>query len=99
MTKTTCSDQPTCHVVLAELGIAEVFRPLPGQLVCDGIVQLKDVCWLVGTNDRGRIVLHFLEDATKAEAWAFFDSLRGGKPYINSRITVCGPSVPSPSAN
>lgn len=88
MTTTTCDDQAQCGACLDELGVREVFRPLPGQIVCDGIIQLSGQCWLVGTNDRGKFTLHFLEEASKEEAWAFFDSLHNGCGHTNSRISI-----------
>ena len=88
MNVTTCEDQAACNIALNELGVREVFRPFPGQVICDGIVQLGKDCWLVGTNDRGTFTLHLLEDTTKEEAWKFFDALHGGCGHTNSRIAI-----------
>jgi hypothetical protein len=81
-----------CQAVLRELNCAEVFRPLPTLMVCDGILPICTGLWLVGSNDRGRLTLHILEEVTKAEAWEFFESMRGVrcKP-VNPRISFCGP--------
>lgn len=100
MNVTTCTDQAQCRAVLRELCCEEVFRPVPPIPVCDGIVQLDDNLWLVGTNDREFLTLHVLEECTQVEAWEFFNGLRGpSNTYINPRITVCGPAAVNPQNN
>lgn len=100
MTIATTNNQPEIEAVLKTLDIESVFQPVPPQVVCDGIIQIDGSSWLVGTNDRGNITLHFLDECTKAEAWKFFHDLRGpNNTYINPRISFCGPSVPSPANN
>lgn len=100
MKVTTTTNQPECHAVLRELVCEEVFRPTPPIPVCDGILQLADDLWLVGTNDRGQLTLHILEECCDVEAWEFFHNLRGGNNrYLNPRISFVGPSVPVPEQN
>lgn len=94
MNVTTTTNQAECQMVLKTLEIAEVFRPTPPSPVCDGFLQLAPDCFLCGTNDCGRFTLHILEDTTKAEAWQFFETMRGiATKYINPRISFCGPST------
>ena len=90
MNVTTCKDQAECAFVLDHFQIREVFKPLPPALDADGIIQMDSECWLVGSNERGRFTLYFLEGATNAEAWAFFDRLNGGCGHTEPRVTVCG---------
>jgi len=90
---TTSKDQAQNLFALSEMGALEVFKPVPPQLICDGIIQIDSETYLLGTNDRGTIVLHFLENTTKAEAWEFFQNMRGEKcNHINPRISFVGPS-------
>ena len=93
----TTHDQSICHAVLAKGNLWELLKPLPPSPDADGILQLGADCWLVGENKRGIYTLHFLEGATKDEAFSFFDALNGG--HSNPRISVCGPSVPVPASN
>lgn len=75
---------------------AEVFHPVPPLQICDGFMQLARDCFLCGTNDRGFITLHILEETTKAEAWEFFENMRGVKcQHVNPRITFVGASPAS----
>ena len=68
-----------------------------GYLKASGIMQLDESCWLCGTNSAGFITLHVLEECSKAEAWQFFETMRGpNTKHINPRMTfVGGPSVPA----
>lgn len=99
MTVTTCANQIECNTVLDELQIREVFRPIPPNLICDGIVQIGSDCWIVGTNDRGQLTLNLLENASKAEAWKFFDSLHNGCGHTNYRISICGAAAAASAHN
>jgi hypothetical protein len=96
----TSTNQAECQQVLDALNCAEVFRPLPPSMICDGIIQIDATSWLTGTNDCGRLTLHFLDETTKAEAWEFFETMRGVRcKHINPRISFCGPLETAASNN
>lgn len=95
----TTHDPAVCRTVLETGNLWELLEPLPPSTSADGILQLDADHWLVGSNVRGNYTLHFLEGATKAEAFAFFDALHGGCGHVNPRMSIVGPSVPEPSLN
>ena len=94
---TTETNQQIIALLFETMNIVEVFRPVPPSRVADGIMQLDESCWLCGTNSAGFITLHVLEECSKAEAWQFFETMRGpNTKHINPRMTfVGGPSVPA----
>lgn len=78
------TDQNLCINILQAANMLEALVPKPPNNACDGIMQF-DPFWIVATNDHGFYTLHIIENATKEEAWGFFDDWRKSRPgYIQA---------------
>jgi hypothetical protein len=91
MNVTTTTDQAECQLVLTTLEAVDSFKPIPPHKITDGFLKLDDSSFICGTNDHGRLTLHFIEDCTQAEALEFYEEMRGDGKHINPRISFCGP--------
>ena len=87
-------NQSDCREILQRLGDPNMLDPIAGTNVRDGIFQLKDNVWCVGTNIKGLITFWILEHFTKKEAWHFFDNIHGGKvEHVHSRMHFAHPKA------
>ena len=96
MTTTICNEQPVCLVALAALGInPATLQPKPPSNISDGLTHLGDNNWLVITNKAGAFTLHVLEDASKKEAWDYFNAMKpAGVASVNPRLVVLNDKPP-----
>ena len=87
MKTTTSTDQSECVTVLGALGLKpHLIRPLPPNTTFDGISPMGGGTWLIITYDIDTgFTVHFLEDATHDEAWAFFHEIHGAHTLRNVR--------------
>ena len=99
MKVTTCDDQAECILAIDTLNLGSAIQPIPPRKICDGLLPLTADSWIAFTNDNGKLTLHLLEDATRGEAWGFFDQLSGKAGHVNARIHLCTPSKVEPSHN
>ena len=88
---TSCNDQAECLLAVDTLNLAAVLKPIPPRKTCDGLMPINSDTWIAFTNDEGKITLHLLEDATRDEAWRFFEELSGERKHVNARLHICEP--------